>query len=280
MKKSKKVNKLIVGFIWVVLLFIVSCDNKSGIEGNNNKNNRIVIGDNNIVNEVPQKMDYIPSDFFEQIGPGSSLVRVYELFGTPFKTKKTGNTTEINGSIIKCEYFYLLFNLQNANMLIISKDNTSVGSICIDVTDSNTLNPEINVSNICPDLPSELVLGKSKFLDIFDKTEKNKMSILKKNQNYLVFNSDRCSYHFVYEDYGARPCGYNTVFYGTNINWSDVTWEEESKDSQKISLSDGHDVYVNTNPSEFILNYVIFGDDQLIKCAHSYLESIHCDLWR
>jgi len=197
-------------------------------------------------------IDYIPVNFFDIISPSSPIDKIKEMFGVPKKIF----SSDIGGYT---SYFY---DLKNAYLLIDSKDKESISVISIQ---SKGLEPFIKVGKECPvDIGEEpILLGKSTFKE------------LPKEYSNVELSRDRCaSFAFSY-NYLGRPCSYHTFIYGSFVEYGFEEFSNITEEGMNFECSYGISTLLNCE--KYKIDYIIVGEEDLIKKAHSYGEGVHCD---
>jgi len=195
----------------------------------------------------------MPSDFLQIISPSSPYEKVKEMFGVADKIQK-------NNSTHSTFYFY---DLQNAYLSIESKDDKSISVISIQ---SKGVKPFVKIGSFCPNNfdQTNLFLGKSTFDKLFDSTPDVEVS------------ADKCkSFAFKYSVSG-RASSYHSYLYGTFLSDDASKYSSLSDTTKMFEASLGRAILLE--PSSQTIDYIVIGDDELIKKNHCFGEGIHCDL--
>ena len=259
-------------FLILVSVLLINCENKSktGIKGDNNTNNHIIISEKTTIYNKSKTLNEIPNDILDIIYPDVPIDKFKSLFGIANKSFKNEKYTA---------YYY---NLNNYEVILHTLDNISISSICFQ---SKHIKPYIKMGKYCPlnyyNRKDTLYLGKSKFYEIYQPSgniEKGKFIEIgiAKDLPYATENA------FV-----GNPCKYFTIVYGGKL-----------KKRVKISIyNDGKHIgtSLSSNKKEFFfensegfaeteevlnnittLDFVIIGNsDESIYINHYYGIGIH-----
>lgn len=195
----------------------------------------------------------MPSDFLQIISPSSPYEKVKEMFGVADKMQANSQTNST----------YYFYDLQNVYLRIDSKDDKSISAISIQ---SKGVKPFVKIGSDCPNNfdQSTLFLGKSTFNKLYD------------SNSVVEISSDRCNnFAFKYQ-FGGRVSSYHSYIYGTFIK-SDISENSVICDSAKVFDTSRGKINL-LNSATQIIDYIVIGDDDVIKKNHCFGEGIHCDL--
>lgn len=240
----------------LILVLVIACKN-------NNNNSEIfsdkekMTSDNIIINkdeEILRNINYIPENFFDIITPNSPIDKIKELFGIADKIHTAQDNSHTS-------YFY---NLDNAYLLIDSKDKESISVISIE---SKGVKPFVKIGKECPMFYFDnLQLGKSTFNELPLEYTKD-----------VELSRDRCeSFAFKY-GFQGRPCSYYNYSYGTFVKYDFSEFKNIDEDENNFIFSSWGIANMD-NPKKHTIDFIIIGDDDIIKKSHTYGEGIHCDI--
>lgn len=129
MKKS-----IFVAFLSAIILFGCQQQMKTGIAGNDNDNNRVVVADNSniTINDKPKTItesQIVPEDTLKKIYPGVSVNFATELLGEA-KINYLGKIGSIVTQSLRSANFYT-WHFDNVFIQITSEDNQSISTITL-----------------------------------------------------------------------------------------------------------------------------------------------------
>lgn len=250
--------------VYFIFLVIACSENKTGIQGNNNSHNQVVIAENATIIKRNDILSFAPDTILNLLPPNAPIDRLKELFGPPQKIFPKSEDSK---------YIAIYYELDNCYILVHSIDNFVISSICIQ---SKKIEPYIKVGFGCPIILEEnyLLLGKSKFSETF--FEKNYLET-----HEIEIGRDRCDEFIVDAYFTGGPCSYHYVAYGSFIEYGSGIPSKESlnsKTSEEGSPFFENSLGMGTTPPSYnsTFDYIIVGEENAIK-EHSYGEGVHCD---